>query len=60
MPLNDPIGTVVLGSDARNTGAVLINGEPRRWNGHVLDADLAALRREVHASREYVLNTPAA
>ncbi|MEU9291552.1 amidohydrolase family protein [Streptomyces sp. NPDC048275] len=57
MPLNDPIGTVVLGSDARNISAVLINGEPRKWNGQVLDVNLAALRGEVHASREYVLNT---
>ncbi|MER5727324.1 amidohydrolase family protein [Streptomyces sp. NPDC002138] len=60
MPLNDPIGTVVLGSDARNISAVLINGEPRKWNGQVLGVDLAALRDEVHASRAYVLNTPAA
>ncbi|SFN43797.1 Cytosine/adenosine deaminase [Streptomyces sp. cf124] len=60
MPLNDAIGTVVLGSDARNISAVLINGEPRKWDGRVLDVDLAALRNEVHASREYVLNTPAA
>ncbi|MGW7467017.1 amidohydrolase family protein [Streptomyces xantholiticus] len=59
MPLNDPIGTVVLGSDARNISAVLINGEPRKWNGQVLDVDLPALREQVHASREYVLNTPA-
>ncbi|TQJ57285.1 amidohydrolase family protein [Streptomyces sp. SLBN-115] len=59
MPLNDPIGTIVLGSDARNISAVLVNGEPRKWDGHVLDVDLAALRAEVHASREYVLNTPA-
>ncbi|MFJ1607982.1 amidohydrolase family protein [Streptomyces sp. NPDC088253] len=59
MPLNDPIGTLVLGSDARNITAVLINGEPRKWNGQVLDVDLPALRSAVHASREYVLNTPA-
>ncbi|MFC9955820.1 amidohydrolase family protein [Streptomyces nigra] len=56
MPLNDPIGTVVLGSDPRNISAVLINGEPRKWNGHILDVDLSALRREVHASRDHVLN----
>ncbi|MYV55296.1 amidohydrolase family protein [Streptomyces sp. SID3212] len=56
MPLNDPIGTVVLGSDARNISAVLINGEPRKWDGHVLDVDLTTLRGEVHASREYVMN----
>ncbi|MFJ5688042.1 amidohydrolase family protein [Streptomyces sp. NPDC093099] len=60
MPLNDPIGTIVLGSDARNISAVLINGEPRKWNGHVLDVDLPALRAEVHTSRAYVLNTPPA
>ncbi|HET6357189.1 amidohydrolase family protein [Streptomyces sp.] len=60
MPLNDAVGTVVLGSDARNISAVLINGRPRKWNGRVLDVDLPALREEVHASREYVLNTPAA
>uniref|UniRef100_A0AAU3H3Y7 Amidohydrolase family protein n=1 Tax=Streptomyces sp. NBC_01401 TaxID=2903854 RepID=A0AAU3H3Y7_9ACTN len=58
MPLNDAVGTVVLGSDARNISAVLINGEPRKWNGQVLDVDLPALRDEVHASRDYVLNTP--
>ncbi|MET7568797.1 amidohydrolase family protein [Streptomyces sp. NPDC005492] len=60
MPLNDPIGTVVLGSDARNISAVIVNGEARKWNGQVLDVDLPALRAEVHASRDYVLNTPAA
>lgn len=60
MPLNDPIGTVVLGCDARNISAVLINGEPRKWNGDVLDVDLTALRGAVHASREYVLNATAA
>ncbi|MEV7728859.1 amidohydrolase family protein [Streptomyces sp. NPDC087917] len=60
MPLNDPIGTVVLGSDARNISAVLINGEVRKWNGQVLNVDLPALRDEVHASRAYVVNAFAA
>ncbi|WP_406151515.1 amidohydrolase family protein [Streptomyces sp. NBC_01012] len=60
MPLNDAVGTIVLGSDARNIRAVLINGEPRKWNGQVIDVDLPALRDEVHASREYVLNASAA
>ncbi|MCX4579569.1 amidohydrolase family protein [Streptomyces sp. NBC_01571] len=59
MPLNDPVATVVLGSDARNITAVLINGDARKWNGQVLDVDLPALRSQVHASREYVLNTSA-
>ncbi|GHB51016.1 cytosine deaminase [Streptomyces cirratus] len=57
MPLNDAVGTVVLGCDARNISAVLVNGRPRKWDGRVLDVDLPALRDEVHASREYVLNS---
>ncbi|MFC4326484.1 amidohydrolase family protein [Streptomyces andamanensis] len=60
MPLNDAVGTVVLGCEPRNISAVLINGQPRKWNSQVLDVDLTALRDEVHASREYVLNAPAA
>lgn len=59
MPLNSPVGTVVLGADARNISAVLINGQPRKWDGTVLDVDVPALRDEVHASREYLLRAPA-
>ncbi|MFG2617125.1 amidohydrolase family protein [Streptomyces sp. NPDC048507] len=59
MPLNDPVGTVVLGSDARNISAVLVDGEPRKWDGRVLDVDLSALRERVHASRAYVLGAAA-
>lgn len=55
MPLNDPVGTVVLGADARNITAVLVNGEPRKWGGRVLDLDLDALREEVHGSRDRLL-----
>jgi len=60
MPLNDPIGTLVLGSDARNITAVFVDGQPRKWDGQVLDVDLTALRAEVAASRDHVLNTPVA
>lgn len=59
MPLNDPIGTLVLGSDARNITAVFVNGQPRKWDGQVLDVNLPVLRAEVSASRDHVLNTPA-
>ncbi|MGW6929853.1 amidohydrolase family protein [Lentzea sp. NPDC054927] len=57
MPLNDPIGTVVLGSDARNIDTVLIAGQVRKWDGVVLDVDLAELRTQVAASRDHVLAT---
>ncbi|MFJ6895369.1 amidohydrolase family protein [Streptomyces hokutonensis] len=60
MPLNDPIGTLVLGSDARNITAVFVDGQPRKWDGQVLDVDLTSLRAEVAASRDHVLNTPVA
>ncbi|MEV8389150.1 MULTISPECIES: amidohydrolase family protein [unclassified Streptomyces] len=59
MPLNDPIGTLVLGSDARNISAVLVGGRPRKWNRQVLDVNLPELRDEVSASRTYVLNASA-
>ncbi|MET8052449.1 MULTISPECIES: amidohydrolase family protein [unclassified Streptosporangium] len=55
MPLNDPIGTLVLGSDPRNIDAVLIAGQVRKWAGTVLDLDLAGLREDVRASRDRVL-----
>ena len=55
MPLNDPVGTVVLGSDARNITAVLIDGEPRKWAGRVLDADTGGLRERVRESRDRIL-----
>lgn len=55
MPLNDPVGTVVLGTDSRNITTVLVNGEPRKWDGRVLDVDLTALREQVRASRDRLL-----
>lgn len=55
MPLNDPVGTLVLGADARNVDTVLIGGRVRKWAGELLDVDLAALRDEVAASRDHIL-----
>ncbi|MFI9550128.1 amidohydrolase family protein [Nonomuraea endophytica] len=55
MPLNDPLGTLVLGSDPRNIDAVFVAGQVRKWAGAVLDIDLAALREDVRASRDRVL-----
>ncbi|MFE6409997.1 amidohydrolase family protein [Streptomyces sp. NPDC057837] len=55
MPLNDAVGTVVLGSDPRNIDTVFVAGQVRKWNGRLLDVDLAALREEVTASRDHIL-----
>ena len=54
MPLNDAVGTLVLGADARNIEAVLVAGRARKWNGDLVDVDLPALRAEVTASRDAV------
>ena len=55
MPLNDAVGTLVLGSDARNVRGVLVAGRVRKWDGELVDLDLDALRRSVHASRAGIL-----
>lgn len=60
MPLNDAVGTVVLGSDPRNIAAVFIAGQVRKWNGQVVGVDLPALRHAVTESRDHVLSAAAA
>ncbi|WP_457140263.1 amidohydrolase family protein [Modestobacter sp. SYSU DS0511] len=55
MPLNDAVGTLVLGADARNIDAVLVAGRARKWNGALVDVDVDALRTQVTASRDGVL-----
>jgi cytosine/adenosine deaminase-related metal-dependent hydrolase len=52
MPLNDAVGTLVLGSDARNIGTVLVGGRPRKWAGTLVGVDIDALRDDVVGSRD--------
>lgn len=52
MPLNDAVGTLVLGADARNIEAVLVAGNPRKWAGALVGEDIDALREEVIRSRD--------
>ncbi|MEN3534900.1 amidohydrolase family protein [Microbispora sp. ZYX-F-249] len=52
MPLNDAVGTLVLGSDARNIDAVLVAGNARKWAGSLVGEDIDALRDEVVRSRD--------
>ncbi|WP_033341785.1 amidohydrolase family protein [Catenuloplanes japonicus] len=54
MPLNDPIGTLVLGADPRNITTVLVAGRTLKSDGHLLDVDLGLLRRDVTASRDTI------
>jgi cytosine/adenosine deaminase-related metal-dependent hydrolase len=52
MPLNDAIGTLVLGADARNVDIVLVAGTARKWAGALVGEDIDALREDVIRSRD--------
>ncbi|WFE29586.1 hypothetical protein O7623_10530 [Solwaraspora sp. WMMD791] len=54
MPLNDAVGTLVLGADARNIDAVVVAGRIREAAGQLVDVDLDELRRTVTASRDAI------
>jgi len=55
IPLNNVIGTVVLGSDSHNVDKVFVAGRPLKWNRELLGVDVGALNRELTASRDYLL-----
>ena len=55
LPLTDAVATVVLGTDAGNVETVLVDGEPRKWDRRLVGVDVAALRNEVEASRDWLL-----
>ncbi|WJK43575.1 amidohydrolase family protein [Solwaraspora sp. WMMA2056] len=54
MPLNDAVGTLVLGADARNIDTVVVAGRVRKAAGRLVDVDLDELRRTVTASRDAI------
>ena len=56
MPLNDAIGTLVLGADPRNIESVLVAGHARKWSGELVGVDLEKLRRETTESRNNIIN----
>lgn len=60
MPLNDAVGTIVLGSDARNIDTVLVAGTPRKWAGSLVGEDIGALRDDVIRSRDDITRRVAA
>ena len=55
MPLNDAVGTLVLGTDARNVRAVFVGGRARKWAGQLVDVDVDRLRDDVYASRDRIV-----
>jgi cytosine/adenosine deaminase-related metal-dependent hydrolase len=55
MPLNNAVGTVVNGADARNVDTVIIGGKLRKFRGQLVGADIEKVRRLVHESRDGIV-----
>lgn len=56
MPLNNAVGTVVLGADTRNVETVLVAGTVRKWDGALVGVDVQSVRARVEESRDHVLS----
>jgi cytosine/adenosine deaminase-related metal-dependent hydrolase len=46
LPLNDPYGAVVQSMDTGNVRHVFVAGRARKWDGQLVDVDVARLRRD--------------
>ena len=55
-PLNHVAGAVVTLMERSNVDSVIVAGKFRKWKGRLLDVDLAALRRELESSRDYLFD----
>lgn len=53
-PLNHAPGAVVTLMDRTNVDTVMVAGRIRKWKGNLLGHDMAKLRRELEASRDYI------
>jgi cytosine/adenosine deaminase-related metal-dependent hydrolase len=53
-PLNHVPGAVVTLMDRSNVDTVIVAGKVRKWKGRLLNANLAKLRDELEASRDYL------
>ena len=53
-PLNNAVGAVVTLMDRSNVATVLCAGVVRKWRGALVGYDVAKLRGELEASRDYV------
>jgi cytosine/adenosine deaminase-related metal-dependent hydrolase len=53
-PLNVVPGAVVSLMERSNVDTVIVAGKVRKWRGRLLDVNLARLRRELEASRDYL------
>jgi cytosine/adenosine deaminase-related metal-dependent hydrolase len=55
VPLNNPIGAIVVGADTGNVDSVFIAGRAMKRNGQLLNADVERARKLAIASRDYVV-----
>jgi 5-methylthioadenosine/S-adenosylhomocysteine deaminase len=55
MPINDPIGAVVMGMDTSNVDSVFVAGRALKRNGALLNVDLNRIQKMVYAGRDYVV-----
>src|ERR1051325_10771531 len=53
-PLNNVPGAVVSLMDRTNVETVIVAGKVRKWKGRLLGVDLAHLRSQLEASRDYI------
>jgi cytosine/adenosine deaminase-related metal-dependent hydrolase len=53
-PMNSVPGAVVTLMDRTNVETVIVGGKVRKWEGTLLDVDLARLRGELEASRDHL------
>ncbi|QSB13626.1 amidohydrolase family protein [Natronosporangium hydrolyticum] len=56
LPVNDPIGAVVMGMDTSNVDSVFVAGQPRKRHGQLLDVDLTRVTALAEASRDHVVS----
>jgi cytosine/adenosine deaminase-related metal-dependent hydrolase len=57
LPMNDPVATVVQGSDSSNVEAVFVGGQVRKWRGQLVGQDLSRVRALAHESRDRLART---
>lgn len=53
-PLNNAVGTVIVGAGVDNVHGVIIGGRLKKWNGRLLRLGESAILRAATASRDYL------
>jgi cytosine/adenosine deaminase-related metal-dependent hydrolase len=54
-PRNNVLASVVQGAGVESVTAVLVNGRVVKWDGRLIGVDVPSLRREIEASRDWLL-----